>query len=91
MAARTEAEIQADIDAIKKAMLALASGNVVKSLTVGSDDLQRRYSYQEISESMLIRLLQMYEKELEAVLSPGEIEGFTTNCRTHGIRIDRGL
>ena len=72
---RTVQEIQADITALKAAKIAVLSGKQVKSLTIGSDNMQRRYSYQQIDLKML-----KYElANLEAELADAEGKAGTTD------------
>ncbi len=88
---RTVEVIQTDIQSLQKARIALLSGKMVQSLTIGSDDLQRRYSYQEISLPMIDRgLVELYD-ELRRTNAGEGLDGFSGKVRTHALKIHRGF
>lgn len=57
-------EIEADLAELRAAFTKLLTGKSVRSLTIGSDDLQRRYSYTEINAKMLNQEIARIEAEL---------------------------
>ena len=87
--ARTPEEIQADIDILKQTRMSLATGSVSKSMTIGTDSMQRKYEYYEINVTMLNNLLRELEQELNEVTDSAVVclEQFNDGCRTHAVRL----
>lgn len=77
MADLTEAERQAkiaqlrnDIEKIDAALLDLATGKLAGSLTIGSGEMQRRYSYQELTIETAEVVKVMLKKKLQELDVP---------------------
>ena len=74
-------DIEADLTALRTAYTALLTGKSVRSLTIGSDDLQRRYSFSEINAKLLKLEIARLEKELCDALNPSGGISFDTSRR----------
>ena len=74
--ARTQEQIEADLTSVLEARQRLLSGKSVKSLTVGSNDMQRRYSYHGITIGALNLEKQRLEAELNDLLGAGQADEF---------------
>lgn len=69
--ARTELEIQTDINTIQVAISDLYSGKRLTTLIVGTGDSQRRYTYQEITpEALKEQLNELYRELLSIATDP---------------------
>ncbi len=77
--ARTQQQIQTDIDAVSAALSSLYSGQRLTTLIVGTGDSQRRYTYQEITVENLQAALNGYRQELME-LTPEIGMTFRSSC-----------
>ncbi len=68
-------DIEADLAVLREAYQRVLTGKSVRSLTIGSDDLQRRYSYTEINQDLLRQEINRLEAEL------AEAQGCDTGIR----------
>lgn len=90
MACRPIPEIEADLETLRSAYLRLLTGKSVKSFTIGSDDLQRRYSYSEINAKLLKLEIARVEQEL-AECSEGVPTTRFDYTRRHNIVVTRNV
>jgi len=51
--ARTEEEIQADIDLLLQSRMDIATGKSVEELSIGTGDSSRSYTYREIDLNLI--------------------------------------
>lgn len=77
--ARTQQQIQADIDIVTAALTQLYQGERLTTLIVGTGDSQRRYTWQEITVENLKASLNELRQELLAISDSPEMTFRTTS------------
>lgn len=89
---RTAEEVQKDIDSLTSARLELAQGKSISSITIGESDFSRSTVYRDIDLKLVEQLLSQLQEELANILGEtSPLSGFTTNIRTHAIKVRRGF
>ena len=89
---RTAEEVQKDIDSLIATRLLIAQGKSVKEISIGESDFSRSTVYRDVDLNLIEQLLSQLRLELAEILGQvTKLTGFTSNLRTHAVKVRRGF